>query len=175
MILKIVVLLAALIVAVLIFAATRANTFRVQRSVVINAPAEKIFALINDLHSWDKWEPDDRKDATMTKTFSGPASGTGATAEWDSKGRGGKGRLAIIESVPSSRIAVKVDFVKPFKAHNVNEFELEPGAGGTKVTWSIQASNLYAMKLIGVFFNIQREFGKHVETGLGHLKSVAEK
>jgi hypothetical protein len=52
---------------------------------------------------------------------------------------------------------------------------LEPEAGGTKVTWSIQASNLYAMKLVGVFFNIQRQFGKHVETGLSNLKSVAEK
>ena len=175
MVLKIVVVVAALIVALLIFAATRPNTFRVQRSIVINAPAEKIFPLINDLHAWDSWEPQDRKDPTMKKTFSGPASGTGATAEWDSKGQGGKGRLAIIESVPNSRVAVKVDFVKPFEAHNLNEFGLEPGAGGTKVTWSIQASNLYAMKLVGVFFNIEREFGKHVEMGLGNLKFVAEK
>jgi hypothetical protein len=52
---------------------------------------------------------------------------------------------------------------------------LGPEAGGTKVTWSIQASNLYAMKLVGVFFNIQRQFGKHVETGLSNLESVAEK
>ncbi|HZI57486.1 MAG TPA: SRPBCC family protein [Verrucomicrobiae bacterium] len=175
MILKIFVVIVALIAAVLIFAATRPNTFHVQRSMIIHAPADKIFALINNLPSWDSWEPDDRKDTTMKKTFSGPASGMGATAEWDSKGQGGKGRLSIIEAVPNSKVAVKVDFVKPFEAHNLNEFKLEPDSGGTKVTWSIEASNLYAMKLIGVFFNIPRQFGKHVKSGLSNLKSVAEK
>jgi hypothetical protein len=175
MVLKIVVLVAALIVAVLIFAATRPSTFHVQRSIVINAQAEKIFPLINDLHAWDSWEPQDRKDPTMKKTFIGPESGTGAAAEWDSKGQGGKGRLVITESVPPGRVAIKVDFVRPFEAHNLNEFTLEAQGGGTKVTWSIQASNLFAMKLVGVFFNIQREFGKHVETGLDNLKSVAER
>ena len=174
MILKIIVLVAALIVAVLVFAATKPNTFRVERSIAINAPAGKIFALINDLRAWDSWEPEDRKDATMKKTFIGPASGTGAAAEWDSKGQGGKGRLLISESVPASRVAIKVDFVRPFEAHNLNEFVLEPDGGGTKVTWSIQASNLYAMKLVGVFFNIKREFEKHIETGLRNLKSEAE-
>lgn len=83
--------------------------------------------------------------------------------------------MVIAESVPQIRVAVKVDFIRPFEAHNFNEFTLAPQAGGTKVTWSIQASNLFAMKIVGVFFNIQREFGKHVETGLSNLKSVAEK
>jgi hypothetical protein len=175
MILKIVVLLAAFIVAVLILAATRPNTFRVQRSIAVSAPAGKIFTFINDLRAWDQWEPDDRKDATMKKFFTGPTSGVGAAAEWDSKGQGGKGRMLISESVPENRVAIQVDFVRPFEAHNLNEFILEPLSGGTKVTWSIQASNLYAMKLVGVFFNIQREFEKHVTAGLSNLKSAAEK
>lgn len=174
MILKIAVVVIALIVALLILAATRPNTFRVQRSIVINAPAAKIFPLINDLHAWDSWEANDRKDPTMKKTFIGPASGTGAAVEWDSQGRGGKGRLVISESVPPRMVAIKVDFLRPFEAHNLNEFIFEPDASGTKVTWSIQASNLYAMKLVGIFFNIQREFEKHVDTGLSNLKSVAE-
>jgi len=175
MVLKIVVVVAALIVAVLVFAATKPNSFRVQRSIVINAPADKIFALINDLRAWESWQPDDQEDATKKKTFAGPSSGVGATLEWDSRGRGGKGRLVISDSVPLSKVAIKADFVKPFEAHNLNEFVLQPDAGGTKVTWSIQASNLYAMKLVGVFFNIQREFEKHVGTGLNNLKSAAER
>ncbi len=151
MVLKIVVVVAALIVAVLVFAATRPNTFRVQRSIVINAQTDKIFALINDLRAWESWQPEDGKDATTEKTFIGPATGTGAAAEWDSPGRGGKGRLVISDSVPFNKVAIKADFVRPFEAHNLNEFTLEPQAGGTRVTWSIQASNLYAMKLVGVF------------------------
>ena len=46
-----------LVAAVLIFAATRPDTFRVQRSTSIKAPPEKIFALINDLHSFNRAYP----------------------------------------------------------------------------------------------------------------------
>ena len=180
MVLKILIIVAVLIVAVLIFAATRPNTFRVERTVTIHASPEKIFAMINDLHAWDTWAPDDRKDPAMKTTFSSPSSGLGASSAWDSKGRGGVGRMQILESAPSSRVAVMVDFVRPFEAHNLNEFKLEPDSAGpqaasTRVTWSIQASNLFAMKLVGVFFNMQREFSKHIDTGLNNMKAVAEK
>ena len=131
----------------------------------------------------------------MKTSYSDPASGLGAASAWDSKGRGGVGRMQILESVPSSRVAVMVDFVRPFEAHNLNEFKLEPDTAGTqapgnqasgtqapgtqapltKVTWSIQASNLYAMKLVGVFFNIPREFSKHIDAGLNNMKAIAEK
>jgi uncharacterized protein YndB with AHSA1/START domain len=180
MIMKILIVIVAVIAAILIFAATRPNSFHVERSITIHAPADKIFPLINNLQAWESWAPDDRKDPTTKTTYSGPASGVGAVSEWDGKGSGGKGRAQIRESVPARKVSVMVDFVRPFEAHNLNEFKLEPqpaGPGGeaTKVTWSIDASNLYAMKLVGVFFNIQREFGKHIDQGLGNLKSVAEK
>ena len=185
MVLKILIAVAVLIVAILIIAATRPNTFRVERTVTIHASPEKIFAMINDLHAWDTWAPDDRKDPTMKTSYSSPSSGLGASSAWDSKGRGGVGRMQILESAPSSRVAVMVDFVRPFEAHNLNVFKLEPDTAGTQaqgtqaprtnVTWSIQASNLYAMKLVGVFFNMQREFGKHIDTGLNNMKAIAEK
>ncbi len=180
MVLKILIAVTLLIVVILIFAATRPNTFRVERTVTIHASPEKIFAMINDLHAWDTWAPDDRKDPAMKTTYSSPSSGLGASSAWDSKGRAGVGRMQILESAPFSRVAVMVDFVRPFEAHNLNEFKLQPVSSGsqsqeTNVTWRIQASNLYAMKLVGVFFNIPREFGKHIDTGLNNMKAVAEK
>jgi hypothetical protein len=62
--------------------------------------------------------------------------------------------MSIIESTPSTRVVVKVDFVKPFVAHNVNEFILEPmveGGPATKVTWTMRGSNLFVMKVMGNF------------------------
>jgi len=179
MVLKILVVVAAVIGAILIFAATRPNSFHVERSITIHASPEKIFPLINDLHAWESWAPEDRKDPTSKTTYIGSASGVGAISEWDGKGSVGKGRMTIAESEPLKKVAIMVDFVRPFEAHNLNEFKLESQPAGseavtTKVTWSIDASNLYAMKLVGVFFNIQREFGKHIETGLNNMKAVAE-
>ena len=41
-----------LLAAVLAFAATKPDSFRVERATRIEAPPEKIFPLINDFRSW---------------------------------------------------------------------------------------------------------------------------
>ena len=85
--------------------------------------------------------------------------------------------MSIIESTPPTRVEVKVDFVKPFAAHNLNEFILEPIselAPATKVTWTMQGSNLYVMKVMSIFVNMDRVMGKHFQSGLNHLKKAAE-
>ncbi len=167
--------IAAILALVVIVAATRPNTFRVQRSVTIDAAPEKIFPLIDDFHNWSGWAPQDKEDLSLKRTYSGAAFGTGAVSDWDSTGNAGKGRMSIIESAPSTRVVVKVDFVKPFVAHNLNEFILQPTPGpATKVTWTMQGSNLYVMKLMSIFVNMDRVMGKHFESGLNNLKKAAE-
>ena len=164
-----------------IFAATRPDTFRVQRSLTIEAAPEKIFPLIDDFHNWPGWAPQDKEDPSMKRTNSGAAFGTGAVSDWAGSGSAGKGRMSIIESTPPSRVVVKVDFVKPFAAHNLNEFTLEPIVGpipklgpATKITWTMQGSNLYFMKVMSIFVNMDRVMGKHFENGLNNLKKVVE-
>lgn len=174
-ILRIAVVLAILIAAVLLFAATKPNTIHIQRSIRISAPPEKIFPLINDLHRWKDWDPQDREDATVTQTYSGPASGVGALSDWDSRGSAGKGRMTVLESLPLSKITIQVDFAKPFQTRNLNEFTLDPAGNATRVTWSWDGKNLYFMKVMGVFMNMDKMIGKHFETGLDNLKSVSEK
>ena len=111
----------------------------------------------------------------MQKIFSGPASGTGAMAEWHGSSRTGAAKMIITESVVPSKVSVNVDWTKPFEAHNLNEFTIYSQGGETKVVWSIQASNLYVMKVVGVFVNMESAFGKHMESSLKNLKRVVEK
>ncbi len=68
-----------LIVALLAYAATKPDSFRIQRSLLINAPPEKIYPLINDLQSWRIWSPYEKKDLAMKRTFSADTKGKGAT------------------------------------------------------------------------------------------------
>jgi hypothetical protein len=175
MILKIAAVMLLVILAVLLFAASKPNTLSMQRSITINAPPEKIFALINDLHTWKDWDRDDQEDTTITRVYGGPATGVGASCEWDSRGRPGKGRMLIIESQASDHVAVKVDFVKPFESHNLNVFSLAPSGNGTVLTWSWQGQNLYFMKVMGVFASMDKMIGSHFESGLRNLKTLAEK
>jgi uncharacterized protein YndB with AHSA1/START domain len=173
--LKVALAILVLIAAVLAIAAFRPNTFSIRRSRSIEAPPEKIFALINDFHNWNQWAPQDREDSTMKRTFSGPESGLGAISEWKSSGSAGAGRMMITGSTMPHKITVTVDFVKPFEAHNVNEFTLEPSGTSTTVTWSMHGTNLFIMKLMSVVVSTDRMVGKHFETGLDNLKVAAAK
>ena len=72
------VVVVVLIVAFLIVASTKPDTFRVQRSTSIKAPPEKVLALINDFNQWAAWSPWEKMDLAMKKMQSGAATGKGA-------------------------------------------------------------------------------------------------
>jgi uncharacterized protein YndB with AHSA1/START domain len=169
------IIVVVLIAALLGFAATRPDTFRVQRATSIKAPPEKIFALINDFHSWGSWSPWEKMDPTMKRTHSGAANGKGAVYEWEGNNKVGKGRMEIMDTSPPSKVTIKLDFVKPFEGHNIAEFTLEAKGDSTNVTWAMYGPNPYIAKLIHMFFNMDNMIGKDFETGLANLKTVAEK
>ncbi|WP_076591226.1 SRPBCC family protein [Herminiimonas arsenitoxidans] len=164
-----------ILAAILIFAATKPDTFRVERTTTIKAAPEKVFALINDLHSWTTWSPYEKKDPDMKRTHSGAASGKGAIYEWDGNKNVGKGRMEITESSPPSRIVIKLDFLSPFEAHNTAEFTLQPQGDSTQVTWAMYGPANYMSKLMSVFFSMDKMVGDDFAIGLANLKAAAEK
>jgi uncharacterized protein YndB with AHSA1/START domain len=172
---KIVLVIVVLLVAVLAYAATKPDAFRVQRSTTINASADKIYPLINDFHNWASWSPWEKLDSAMKKTHSGAPQGKGASYEWDGNKDVGTGRSEIVESVPPSRVLIQLDFLKPFEAHNYAEFALAPKAGSTEVTWAMYGPQPYMMKVMGLFCNMDKMIGKDFEAGLANLKALAEK
>jgi hypothetical protein len=82
--------------------------------------------------------------------------------------------MEITESILPGTISIKVDFVKPFEAHNINRFTLEPAGATTRVVWKMEGTNLYLMKVMSVFVSMDRIAGKHFESGLKNLKAIAE-
>ena len=177
--LRFVAILAALIVVVvagiLIYAATKPDSFSVQRSANIKAPPDKIFALIADLRGWSAWSPYEKKDPDMKRTFSGAASGKGAVYEWDGNKDVGQGRMEIIDVTTPSKVTIKLDFLKPFEAHNTAEFTMVPAGDNTTVTWAMYGPSPYVAKIMGTLFDLDKMIGNDFEAGLAALKTVAEK
>ena len=163
------------IVATLVYAATRPDDFRVQRSTSIKAPPEKIFALINDFHRWDSWSPWEKIDPAMKRTYSGAASGKGTIYAWQGNSKVGEGRMEIADASPPSKVTIKLDFVKPIEGHNTAEFTLEPKGDSTNVTWLMYGPSAYIAKVFGIFVSMDKMIGDDFEAGLANLKSVAEK
>lgn len=169
------IVLAVLIAGFLVLAAMRPNTFRVQRSIDIKAPPEKVFPLIDDYKHWASWSPYEKMDPAMKRTFSGAPSGKGAVYEWDGNKNIGRGRMEIIDATPSSRVVIKLDFFSPFEAHNVAEFTMQPKGNATNVTWAMQGPLSYMAKIMHMLFSMDRMVGGQFEQGLSNMKVVAEK
>jgi hypothetical protein len=163
-----------LIAGLLIYAATQPDTFRVQRSASINAPAEKIFPFINDFRNWVDWSPWEKMEPELKRSFGGGASGQGSVYEWEGQ-KVGKGRMEIAKISPPTNILINLDFLKPFEAHNIAEFTLEPRGNSTTVTWAMYGPNPYIAKVMHIFFSMDRMVGKQFEAGLANLKTLVEK
>ena len=83
--------------------------------------------------------------------------------------------MEIVEASRNRTVAIKVDFLRPFEAHNTNEFTLQQEGASTVVTWKMQGTNPYIAKVMSVFVSMDRVVGAHFETGLRNLKAAAEK
>jgi uncharacterized protein YndB with AHSA1/START domain len=158
---------------VLTYAATKPDSFRVQRSATIAAAPDKLFPLINDPKAFNSWNPYARKDPMMKLRYEGADSGPGAAYAWESE-TAGVGRMEVIESSAPGKVAMQLAFEKPMKATNRVDFTLEPLASGTKVTWAMTGSMPYLHKVMTIFFDMDKMVGGDFEAGLANLKVAAE-
>jgi len=70
------------IVGLCAIVAMQPSEYKVTRTAVVNAPPEKVFDQVNDLHKWDAWSPWAKLDPNMKKSYAGPESGPGSTYSW---------------------------------------------------------------------------------------------
>ncbi|WP_297516100.1 SRPBCC family protein [uncultured Caulobacter sp.] len=161
--------------AVLVFAATRPNTFVVTRTAVIDAPPEALEAMVSDFHQWSAWSPWEKMDPTMKRTYEGPAKGVGAAYAWVGNDKVGAGRMEIQTVTPGREVGFSLHFIKPFEANNAGRFTFEPQGAGAKVTWSMTGKNPFIAKVMGLIFDMDKMIGKDFEAGLANMKAAAEK
>jgi hypothetical protein len=164
----------AIVVVFLVVAIMQPDEFRVTRSTTIAAPAPTVFALVNELHNWEKWNPWQKVDPAMKVTFTGPPAGVGAGYDWVGNKDVGEGRLGIIESRPSDLVRLKLEFLKPFAATNTAEFTFKPEGNGTVVTWSMFGNKNFISKVMGLVMNMDKMVGGQFEKGLADMKATAE-
>jgi hypothetical protein len=170
--------LALLLIAIIVFlayVALKPSAFRIERAQRIRAGSAALFPFINDLHEFNRWNPFAQGDPTLKIDYLGPTTGPGAAYTWVGSNKSGAGRMEITDSNPTSRVAVKLDFSKPFEAHNQVEFTLRPDGAETLVTWTMTGLNPYFHKLMGTLFNMDKMVGGQFEKGLASLKGLAER
>jgi hypothetical protein len=150
------------------------NTFRVERSIAISAPADRIYQEIVDFHRWTAWSPWEGLDPNLRRRYEGPDSGVGAIYAWEGTRKVGTGRMEIVNASAPTNLTINLDFLKPFKAHNQAHFSLAEGAGVTKVTWAMTGPKTLGTRIMSIFTSMDKLVGRDFEKGLAQLKSVAE-
>ncbi|WP_295995696.1 SRPBCC family protein [Rugamonas sp.] len=171
---KIALSVVVLVLLVLAYAATRPDSYRVQRSVAIKAPPAAVMALISDFHQWPLWSPWEKLDPAMTRTYGGAPRDMGAVYSWSGNDKVGAGRMEITGMNAASNVTIKLDFLRPFESHNVTEFVLAPDGETTTVTWAMYGPSSYLTKLMSLVASMDSMIGGDFERGLARLKAAAE-
>jgi hypothetical protein len=159
----------------LIYATTRPNSFRVERSIDIKASPAKIFPYVNDMRKGLEWSPWEKTDPQMKRTYTGSTAGKGAGYAWDGNTEAGKGKMTIIESVENQKVVVALHFDEPMVGDNVVDYSLTPKGESTNVKWSMSGPMPFISKVVCIFMDMDKMIGGQFEKGLQSLKSVVEK
>jgi hypothetical protein len=171
----IIIAIALVLAGFLAFVARRPDTFRVERSLAMNASPGALFALLNDFHNWPSWSPFEKLDPDIKRSYSGAGSGRGAVYEWQGNARAGAGRMEVLEAEAPSRVVIKLDFIKPFEGHNIAEFTILESGGTTTTTWAMHGPVPFLAKLMHLFVSMDAIIGKEFEAGLENLKNATER
>jgi len=176
MVLTIALVAIAALGALLAYAARRPDSFRVERSIRIDAPAERIYPLVADFHAWTRWSPWEGLDPAMQRTYGGATAGAGATYAWSGTGKVGAGKMAIAQAQAPTELRIQLDFIRPFASRNTTTFTFTPvpADGATQVQWTMSGPSPFISKLMGVFMNLDRMIGRDFEKGLQGLRAAAE-
>lgn len=168
--------LGLVVVAVVLFViiSLQSAEFRVTRSTHVNAPAELVFAQVNDLHNWEVWSPWAKLDPNAKNTYEGSPSGIGAAFAWSGNNKVGEGRMVITESRPYELVRFQLDFLRPMRATNIAEFTFKSEGSQSKVTWLMTGHKNFFAKAFGLIIDCEKMVGPDFEKGLAQMKNVVE-
>jgi uncharacterized protein YndB with AHSA1/START domain len=148
------------------------SRFRIERSVTIAAPAEKVYPLIAAPAEWKRWTAWNQRDPKMQTEYAGPATGVGARWSWRSEAEG-NGAMEFTEAVPGQRLTYRLTF-PDLGMQSTGQLRLEPQGAGVRVSWSNEGDMGVSPvnRWFGLFMD--RLVGPDFEAGLANLKRLAE-
>jgi uncharacterized protein YndB with AHSA1/START domain len=147
--------------------------FTVERSVVVAAPAAKVYALVDDPRRWNDWAIWNRRDPAMAITYSGPPRGAGAVWSWKSKTQG-DGTMTFTGAEADKRLGYDL-FFPDFGTTSRGELLFAAEGEGTRVRWIMHGDMGSNPLFRWMALMADGMVGQDFEAGLAGLKALAEK
>lgn len=147
--------------------------FTVTRSIMVQAPPDKVYPLVASPRHWKQWSVWNRRDPSMQIEYSGPESGVGARWSWRSKSEG-DGTMTFTAAEPPRRVAYELYF-PDFGTTSAGDLAFTPEGSATKVTWTMNGDMGGNPIFRWMTLAADGMVGKDFEAGLANLKAAAEK
>lgn len=150
------------------------NHAHVERSANVDATPEQVYALLSNTHKMKEWSPWFGMDPNMNVTYTGPASGVGASYSWTSEvWNVGNGSYLITEAKPTSNISAQMSFGEETKA--TARFIIAANGKSSFVTWTFDSDA--NGNILGRWFGIMMDkmLGPDYERGLSQMSAAAQK
>ncbi|MFO7829826.1 MAG: GyrI-like domain-containing protein [Bacteroidales bacterium] len=148
------------------------STARVERSITVEAPVDKVFQTAIDMNmrpKWDPWIEMDPDAKIITEVIPG---GTGSWYTWDSEIIG-KGKLTITNFEANKKINSKLEFIAPQSMTSDITWAFAETNEGTDITWGFKGELSYPVeRWFGLF--IDNQLGPQFEKGLQNFKTLVE-
>jgi putative PEP-CTERM system TPR-repeat lipoprotein len=165
-------LLVALL-AVLLVAAFAQPFFVIRRSQVIQAPGERILALLKDLRQLERWSLWPPFPQSAKRTFS-PATGEARFCAVQHPRHGTKESLEVLATTDPAKVVIEhVGRSGEVEEHSLFTIAAD-ASGGTIVHWSLNGPATYGVRVKGLLSGRNRRLGKALTTSLSRLRLVAE-
>lgn len=148
------------------------GSYRVERSIVINADKEIIFEQFCDFNNWDNWAPwSSDLDSTAEYEYIGSCE-QGAVQRWEGEDIG-NGEMIITKLIPYELMEYDLSFDNG-KFQSVGLMSIEPENGEYKLTWVDEGDLGYnpVARYMGLLMDSY--IGTDFEQGLTNLKELSE-
>ena len=146
-----------------------------KKSIVINAPINKVWENVSSLTAMDAWSPWNAKDPDMQRTLTGTDGTPGAKQSWVSTSKEvGEGSQTIVAVDKPNKLSTKLEFIKPFKSEADAFVTLDEAGTETRATWGFESKMPYPMNIMKLFMNFEKSMDKDFGAGLSRLKAISE-
>lgn len=164
--------LVALLAVALVVGALLPNRWRVEQSIVIDAPPARIHPFLDGLRRWPEWAVWNKEMAPkVVWTYEGPERGVGARWAWNGPVMG-RGRMEIVRSDPAQGLEVD-EAIESDQVNAHARFTYTVQGDATKVTWVDEGT---LPPVIGGYLHgvLEDMLNENFSKGLTKLKAVVE-
>ncbi len=167
---------AALLLVWIVAAALISGDCKFEKSIAINAPANRVWLNTNSLRAMDSWSPWQEKDPNVKKDWSGSTGQPGEQQCWEGNDAVGKGCIKVlkVDSV-AKRIDIEMKFLTPYESEAMEYVIVQQYRAGSKVTWGFTSEIPFPFSPMKLFMDLEDQIGPDFTLGLQKLKALSER